>query len=294
MSIFRPAVALTAAVAAAFGLWASAACAQSGASALRATYERLAPSLASSSFGRPIVLTSAESANSLGGEVYGVLDRPLAQVSAAMSQPSRWCAMLQLHPNNRACSVDAGEKTLTLSVVRKYDAAIDQAFQLKFRGQLASATPDYFSARLTSGKGPFGTSNYRISLEGIPLDNGRSFFHFHYAYDQTAATRAASKSYMATLGRGKVGFTVVEKPSAGEPKLVGGMLGLVERNAMRYFLAVDAYSAAPDDFEKRLALWYAATEKYPRQLDDFSEAEYLKYKRMDHARQVAPGAGQKR
>ena len=63
------------------------------------------------------------------------------------------------------------------------------------------------------------------------------------------------------------------------------MLGLIERNAMRYFLAVDAYSAAPDDVEKRLALWYAATQKYPRQLHDLSEAEYLKFKRMDLQRQ---------
>jgi len=74
-------------------------------------------------------------------------------------------------------------------------------------------------------------------------------------------------------------------PLSGEPELVSGMLGLVERNAMRYFLAVDAYLAAPDNFEKRLSLWYAATEKYPRQLHDLSEADYLKFKRADRERQ---------
>ena len=35
----------------------------------------------------------------------------------------------------------------------------------------------------------------------------------------------------------------------------------------------------------RLGLWYAATQKYPRQLNDLSEAEYLKFKRMDLQRQ---------
>jgi hypothetical protein len=50
---------------------------------------------------------------------------------------------------------------------------------------------------------------------------------------------------------------------------------------MRYFLAVDAYTAAPDNVDKRLALWHAGTEKYPRQLHDLSEADYLKIKRGD-------------
>jgi hypothetical protein len=273
--------ALTAALAATCLAWASSAAAQSGAAALRASYDKLVPALANSQFGRPMVLNSAETGNTLQGEVYGVLDRPLAKVSAALSKPAQWCEMMLLHLNNRACRLDAANKTLTLSVVRKYDIPVEQAFELSFRGRLVSATPDYFEARLNSGKGPFGTSNYRIALEGIPLKDGKSFIHFSYAYDQSSATRVASKSYLATFGRGKVGFT------AGDTELIGGMRGLVERNAMRYFLAVDAYSAAPQDFEKRLALWYAATAKYPRQLDDLSEAEYLQLKRADRQRQGA-------
>ena len=86
--------------------------------------------------------------------------------------------------------------------------------------------------------------------------------------------------------------TAIEPPTLksfpGEPELVSGMLGLVERNAMRYFLAVDAYLAAPDALERRLSLWYAATEKYPRQLHDLSEADYFKFKRMDRERQGRP------
>ena len=285
--------ALTATLAAACLAWAPLAAAQSGAAALRASYDKLAPALANSQFGRPMVLNSAETGNTLQGEVYGVLDRPLAKVSAALSKPAQWCEMMLLHLNNRACRLDAANKTLTLSVVRKYDIPVEQAFELSFRGRLVSATADYFEARLNSGKGPFGTSNYRIALEGIPLENGKSFIHFSYAYDQSSATRVASKSYLATFGRGKVGFTAIggeqqqQQQPSGDAELIGGMRGLVERNAMRYFLAVDAYSAAPQDFEKRLALWYAATAKYPRQLDDLSEAEYLKLKRMDRQRQGA-------
>jgi hypothetical protein len=276
---------LTVALATGCITYADAADVQPGPATLRTTYEKLAPNLANSPFGRPMVLNSAETSKGLKGEVYGVVDHPLSKVNATLDTLAEWCDMLMLHLNNRACRFDEGKQTLTLSVVPRYDRPIDQAFELTFQFVVVSAKPDYFDAKLSSGDGPFGTRNYRILVEGIPLENNKSFIHFSYAYDQGSATRVATQSYLATFGRGKVGFTVVGKQRSGEPELVSGMLGLVERNAMRYFLAVDAYLAAPDNFEKRLSLWYAATEKYPRQLHDLSETEYITLKRADRERQ---------
>ncbi|MEJ8823777.1 hypothetical protein WKW80_17325 [Variovorax humicola] len=275
---------LAAALAATCIAWSPASAATPAAPALRATYEKLAPDLANSPLGRPMVLKSAETGAGLKGEVYGVLDHPLSEFRANLVKPTRWCEMLMLHVNNRACRVDEARKTLTLSVVRRYDIPVEEAFELTFQVRV-NATPDHFDAKLSSGKGPFGTRNYLISVEGIPLDGGKSFVHFSYTYEQGSATRVATKTYLSTLGRDKVGFTVVGKEPNGDPKLIGDMLGLVERNAMRYFLALDAYLGAPNNFEKRLTLWYAATQKYPRQLSDLSEADYLKFKRMDRARQ---------
>ena len=98
--------AMTMAVAAACIAWAAAAAAQPSGAALRTTYEKLAPSLANSAFGRPIALTSGETANGLKGDVYGVVDHPLAQLSATLGKLANWCDMLLLHLNNRACRVD--------------------------------------------------------------------------------------------------------------------------------------------------------------------------------------------
>ena len=63
-----------------------------------------------------------------------------------------------------------------------------------------------------------------------------------------------------------------------------GVRGAVERNTMRYYLAIDAYldglSAPPaDQLEKRLQTWFTATEKYPRQLHEIDRATYLDMKR---------------
>jgi hypothetical protein len=272
---------LAAALAAACVAWSAPAGAETGAASLRAIYEKDVPALASSPFGRPVLLNSSETAKGLQGEVYGVLDRSLSDMEGVLDTPTRWCEMLMLHLNNRKCRADDAKQTLTLGVVPKYDVPVEQAADLSFVVRRESATADYFDATLTSGKGPYGTSNYRISLQAIPLENGKSFVHFSYAYDQSGGTGLATKGYLATFGRGKVGFTVVGKKPSGEPELIEGVLALIERNAMRYFLAIDAYTAAPDNVEKRLALWHASTEKYPRQLRDLSEADYLKFKRGD-------------
>ena len=100
------------------------------------------------------------------------------------------------------------------------------------------------------------------------------------------------QAYLGTIGSDKVGFTVVGKQSDGQPLHVGGMRGLVERNTMRYYLAIEAFlgalSAPPQArLEKRLHDWFAAVERYPRQLHEMEQAEYLDMKRKEYLRQQA-------
>jgi hypothetical protein len=48
-------------------------------------------------------------------------------------------------------------------------------------------------------------------------------------------SQIAMQTYLSTSGADKVGFT------SENGKLVGGTRGVMERNTMRYFLAIDAY-----------------------------------------------------
>ncbi len=68
------------------------------------------------------------------------------------------------------------------------------------------------------------------------------------------------------------------------------MRGLVERNTMRYYLAIEAYLGALSmppaaRLEKRLRDWFASIESYPRQLHEMDENQYLKMKRREFLRQ---------
>ena len=52
------------------------------------------------------------------------------------------------------------------------------------------------------------------------------------------------QGYLATGGRDKVGFSIVGKTASGAPQYLDGMRAVVERNTMRYYLAIDAYLGA--------------------------------------------------
>jgi hypothetical protein len=98
------------------------------------------------------------------------------------------------------------------------------------------------------------------------------------------------KTYLATIGRGKVGFTMTGKRSSGQPEYIGGMRGVAERNTMRYYLAIDAYLGAlttppPLQLQKRLQNWFTATEQYPRQLREVDRTAYIEMKRSEYLRQ---------
>jgi hypothetical protein len=98
------------------------------------------------------------------------------------------------------------------------------------------------------------------------------------------AGRLAMQAYLATAGAGKVGFT----PAGND--LIGGMRGVVERNTMRYYLAIDAYlntAAGPagQRVERRLMEWFDSTEQYKRQLHELDRDAYLAMKRKEVQRQ---------
>ncbi|WP_395701915.1 hypothetical protein [Aquabacterium sp.] len=231
-----------------------------------------------------IRVQSSESPGGIvGGEAFGLLDTEFEAFRQALAQPPRWCEMLLLHLNNKSCSTAAegGRVTLALGVVRRYDIPADQAFALEFRHQQVEASPRRFAARLEAANGPAGTRDIQIVLEAMPAPGGRTFARLSYSYGQGFMTATALRLYFATFGRSKVGFSEVGHLPNGQPELIGGIRGLVERNAMRYFLALQALFAA-DAQPQRARRWFELTEQHPRQLHEPSLEQYLANRPFGH------------
>jgi hypothetical protein len=263
--------------------------AQDGA-ALRARHAALQDKFANNQFGRPLVLESIQTSGDLKGDVYAVVDHPFPMVQQALQSADHWCDILILHLNVKRCRASgAAAKTINLSVGRKFDQPIEDAYQLNFAYRVVTATNDYLQVLLTADEGPMSTKNYRIQVEAVPVDAKRSVVHMSYAYGYGFAAKVAMQTYLSTLGSAKVGFTILDRKD-GKPVYQAGVLGLLERNTMRYYLAIDAYLSAyslppADQFEKRIREWYASTERYAAQLHEMEQNEYLDMKRKEMRRQ---------
>jgi hypothetical protein len=258
---------------------------------LRAKYASLASQLRTNQFRKPLVLKSTESSNRLRGEVYAVVDHPFDAVSAGLNSPNHWCDLMLLHINTKYCHAEAGPSgaLLKINIGKKTPEELEDVPQLEFHYKPVAATSEYLDILLKAKSGPLGTSNYRIRLEAVSLANGKTFLHLSYAYDTSFTGRLAMQAYLGTAGGGKVGFTIIGRQADGQPDYIGGVRAMVERNTMRFYLAIDNYlaSSGPGQLETRLQGWFTATEHYALQLHEMNKNEYLVMKRAEYIRQQA-------
>lgn len=257
--------------------------------AMRARHASLAPQFADNPFGGPMVLESQEAARRIDGDVYAVLDQPFTAVRAALADPAQWCDILILHLNTKHCrrGEEGGAPLIEVRVGKKNPQPVQAATRLAFGWRPATVQPDYLAVRMEAANGPYDTRDYLLLIEAVPLPGNRTFLHMGYALSYGGASHMAMHLYLGTVARDKVGFT-----PEGKGKFVGGMRGVVERNTMRYWLAIDAYldslSAPPgQQLEQRLRAWFDATERYPQQLHEVTRDDYLKMKRAEVQRQSA-------
>ena len=260
--------------------------------ALRGKYDQLKSQLNNNQFKRPIYLNSTQAANELRGDMHAVINHPFAKVNAALNGAAQWCDILILHLNTKHCrpATTPQGTLLRVKIGKKYDQPLADAYPVDFIYRVAATNADYLQVLLNADSGPLGTRNYRIVLEAVPLDSKSTFIHLSYSYGFGTTGKLAMQVYLSTIASDKVGFTVKSRQSDGDPEYIDGIRGLIERNTMRYYLAIESYlgalSSPPQlQLEKRLHDWFSAVERYPRQLHEMEENEYMEMKRNEYSRQ---------
>ena len=271
------------------------------AAAMRARYAALERDPGHGQFQRALYLDSVEGEAGVSGEIHALVGHPFAVTSAALVEPSQWCDILILPLNTKYClpGIVDGAQGLLVGIGSKQDQPMERAYRLKFGYRVMARTANFLQVNLRADKGPMDTRDYRIALAATPADDGSTLIRLSYSYSHGMAGRLAMEAYLGTLGRDKVGFTVVGRLADGQPRYIGGTRGVVERNSMRYYLAIVAFlgaqaSPAPLRVEKSLRDWFAAIERHPRQLHELEQGEYLAMKRKEYLRQqpvAAPRSG---
>jgi hypothetical protein len=262
------------------------------ATALLEKHASLASQLTNNAFGRPLYLDSVETSSRVTGNAYALIDAPFALVSSSFKNPHRLCDLIILHINTKYCrpTLQANPSVLMVNFGKKTAQTLEETFALEFAMTTSGTSPTFAQVQLNAEKGPLGTSNYGIELAAVALTDGKTFLHLRYSYDFGLAGRMAMQAYLATAGSSKVGFTQMAQADGGLKSYVGGIRGAVERNTMRYYLAIEAYllslGAAPADQQnRRLEKWFDSTEQYPLQLHETDKASYMAMKRDEIKRQ---------
>jgi hypothetical protein len=250
------------------------------ASALRAKYDALRNGGGKSQFGIPLFIESQQTPGTLSGDIHAQVDHGFAAVRDALRDPRSWCEILILHPNVKGCSVAGREQPGGPAVLTVLLGSTEQP--VKFTFKVAASTDDYLDIRLGADSGPVGTTDYRFRVQAMPLEGQRSLLHLAYSHGYGTSAKLAMQAYFSTLGRGKVGFTVVDRTPDGKPVYVGDLRGGLERNAMRYYFAIECHldtlsAPAEQRLERSVRRWLAQTERYPLQLKE--ESDYLERKR---------------
>ena len=260
--------------------------AHSAGAELRSRFLRMQGDLEHSAFGRPLRLASRSAGHVLEGDVHARVDHPFTEVERGLREPREWCEVLVLPFNVRKC--EAGADGLSLFIARHKDSGVEDTYRIDFRFRAEAEASDYLRIVLRAPSGPFGTHDYRILLEAAPADPSRTILHLTYSYAYGLVSQLAMQAYLSTAGADNVGFTVEGRDGDGRPVYVRGMRGVMERNTMRYYLAIEAYLASllapPGGREDaRLHAWFDATERYPRQLHEMTLERYLALKHRDIA-----------
>ena len=260
---------------------------------LRETYDEIEDDVLENNYGPPIYLESEATKNAMRGDVYGIIYHPYKIVSENLASLKNWCEIMPQHLNIKACTYQYinGQCKLIFYSGRKFYEKADDVYHLDYQFKVSALNDGYFNASLNSKEGPLDTTDYLITVEAIPLTDSSTFFHLAYQYKYGFWTRLAMSTYFSTLGRDKVGFTIKARDEEGNPVYVKGIRGVVERNSMRYYFAIQSFLDTQKDpietrFKRRISNWFDLTENHHKQLYEMDKKDYLKYKNMEHQDQI--------
>ncbi len=223
-------------------------------------------------------ISSTEQEGVLSARVESTLPYDFDTLAPALARTENWCQIMPLHFNIKACTHQQGQ--LTVYSGRKVYQSPEQSYQIAYAFETIGQTDDQLTLRLSADEGPVGTRDYRIELQAERVAGGTRL-RMSSSYRPSWLSSMLTSGYLSTLGRDKVGFSRVEK---GE--LVRGIRGVIERNAMRYHFAINAFlnsHALPEASRHQAALqeWFKQNESHPEQLHEMDEEEYLAIKQKE-------------
>lgn len=220
-------------------------------------------------------------------DILAVLAYPAKEVTALLGSARGWCEFLLLHPNVKACAEEpsAEGRRIVVHVGTRHFQPVELSRRQRYDLRVERSEAGYWAARLWPEPAQRMQGGGPALIEAVGLDGGRTGVRLQYRETLGAGTRLLAAGYFAPFGRDKVGFSTAGVDAEGRPVLVGGLAGAIERNVVRHYLAIETQLATRAEggmpLERRLASWFALTERHARQLHELDWADYLDNKQRE-------------
>lgn len=243
-------------------------------------------------FGLPLQVYSEERETLVSADIHGIIDQPFRALAATFTEPGGWCDFLVLNPNIKTCTFrrEAQETFLTLYIGSKSYRAPESATEQVYRFLVRARQPEYAAISLTAPQGMLGTTAHRFEFEAGSVA-GKTVVALSSSFEPSMLSKLLTGIYLSTLGRERIGFSRAATEPGVPAGYVRGVKGMIERNVMRYYLALKAFLDAGDlpagrQFEARASLAYDLMDLYPAQLRQMDKSEYLDIKFREHRNQL--------
>ena len=161
---------------------------------------------------------------------------------------------------------------------------LGDAFQFDYQVVEQTLNNQHLYISLRADSGPLGSEDYRLSIEAEAQSDSHTVLRLVYQSRYGFIARSALFVYLKTLGRDKIGFS---RDQQAQP--VAGVRGILERNAMRYLLALCAYFSnqnAVKPLANTLKNWHDYATVFSQELQEIDWSDYQKLKLREYQDQL--------
>ncbi len=244
--------------------------------------------------GEPLWIKSSARDRESEAHAYTIIAQPYIAIEAQLQKPVQWCEILILHSHIKGCvysTTQPGHTQLELYFGDKTYQELTDAETAIFAYKLEHHPDHTLKLQLSASEGPMGSFDLSLSIEITELDPQHSFVHITYVTHQGTMAQLMLNAYLSSLGRNKVGFSpALAGPNTASGK-IKGTRGVIERNVVRYLLALLAYldtsgNSPQQHFINSAENWQRYSQQYTEQLKELNQAVYLKGKLQEHDNQL--------
>ena len=233
-----------------------------------------AAATAATPFGNPLSWSDDQNHYRVGTETV-LRDQDWQTVRQRLRDPLTWCRIGALVPDVRDCRIETGADPSAQVVLSLRSGGGDEPQNVAHELTI-SETGGVLEIRMRAPQAPLGVTDAGLDLQARNTANGVALT-LAYGYRSSLRSRLMTRAYLSTTGRNRPGISYTLTDDGGR-EYVDGLRALIERNAMRYFLAVLA--ALKHDGPAAAETWYDLAATYTADLPEQDRDDYLDSRRQ--------------